>query len=429
MKITAGILFLALISNSLLSAKEESISTINKKISTTEKNLKKQSNKQKKIKKTINQLAKNIIKARKELKGLERDQKRLEREITHLSKDSAAKQKEVKSLEKEKNLLVKERQNTEIRLIELLTKNISKSLVLDKLENVTTEDIIRREIFSKLKEQTNKEIKKLKDDFLVAHRRVEKLGNKIDYLSRSLKDLNKKRARVAQLKTKSKRALAALNKKQDRYSNKLADIISRKKKSRDLLANLGIIKSKALKKVQAREERDRLARVKKQKYRNTKRSNTKVKKHGSSYLAVGKNHYRGRKVKPPIDDKSTFTVTKKFGPFVDPIYDIKIHNDYVTLHSDNKDAVVRNVLNGKVVFADELPMLGKVVIIEHRNDMHTIYRKLNQISPNVRVKSKIRSREAIGRIEQDLEFEVTKDSIPINPLELIRVPRKYITAL
>ncbi|MCV6609072.1 MAG: peptidoglycan DD-metalloendopeptidase family protein [Campylobacterales bacterium] len=418
--------FPLLISTALLG--EESIGDINKKISNTKNTINKQKKAQKKIKANINVLASQIIKARKKLRRLSKNQKTLELEIKILSRDSRDKQKEIKNLESLKEKLVKTRQKTEIKLIDLMAKNLSKTLILDKMEETSANDIIKKEIFKKVKEFSNQEIKKLKTDFLNTQNKVASLENRIEKISKSLNTLIDKKEKVAKLKNEERQVLASLSKKQNRYSKKLADIISRKKRSRDLLAQLGIIKSNALKKVQAAEERDRLARASKNR-RNVKQSNTKVRKHGSSYLAVGKNHYRGRKVKPPIDDKSAFKVTKKFGPFVDPIYDIKIHNDYVTLRADKENSVIRNVLNGKVVFADTLPMLGKVVIVDHKNGIHTIYRKLNQISPNVRVKNRIKQREAIGRIDRDLEFEVTKDSIPINPLELIRVPKRYISSL
>ncbi len=407
----------------------ETLSEINKKINTTEKTIKKQDKTQKKIKDSIDDLARQIIKARSKLKVLAKNQKKLEDDIVVLSKDSTSKQKEIKDLEIEKEKLVKEQQTVEIKLIDLLSSNISKTMILEKMQESGTKDVIKKEIFKKVREQTAEEINKIKLDFIFKQQKVTELENRIKVISRSLNSLIDKREKVEKLKQEQNVLVASLSRKQDRYSKKLSDIINKKQETRQFLAKLGIIKEQELKKVQEKERQERLARADRERLRNTKSSDTKVRQIGSSYLAVGKNHYRGKKVKPPIDDQHNFAVTKQFGPFVDPIYDIKIHNDYVTLRSEDENSVIRNVLDGKVVFADNLPMLGKVVIIRHNNGIHTIYRKLNQISPNVNVKSKIKEREAIGRIDRELEFEVTKDNIPINPLELISVPKKYISSL
>ncbi|MDR2152848.1 MAG: peptidoglycan DD-metalloendopeptidase family protein [Helicobacteraceae bacterium] len=130
--------------------------------------------------------------------------------------------------------------------------------------------------------------------------------------------------------------------------------------------------------------------------------------------------YDGKKVKAPLDSPP-IKLVKEFGPYTDPVYNIKIHNDSVTLRASSSDALVRNVLPGKVVFADNIKALGKVVIVEHQGNIHTIYRNLDSISPNIKVARSLKERESIGRVSDELVFEVTKDGLPINPLQLISI--------
>ncbi len=65
-------------------------------------------------------------------------------------------------------------------------------------------------------------------------------------------------------------------------------------------------------------------------------------------------------------------------------------------------------------------MLKKVVIIEHPNQMHTIYAHLDKIAPTVRPGLRIPKGYVIGKVNDKLNFEVTIKDRHINPLELIK---------
>ena len=126
--------------------------------------------------------------------------------------------------------------------------------------------------------------------------------------------------------------------------------------------------------------------------------------------------YSGARTIAPLD---SYTVKQKFGNYVDPIYNIKIFNEAVILRSTTPDAKVKSVLNGKVVFAKATPMLENVVIIENENGIHTIYAHLSQIAPTVKVGSLVQKGYVIGRVRNDLTFEVTQRNYHIDPLEMI----------
>ena len=65
-------------------------------------------------------------------------------------------------------------------------------------------------------------------------------------------------------------------------------------------------------------------------------------------------------------------------------------------------------------------MLKNIVIIEHSDGLHTIYANLSKISPNIRKGKKIKKGYTIGRVKEELIFEVTQKSYHINPIRLFQ---------
>jgi murein DD-endopeptidase MepM/ murein hydrolase activator NlpD len=143
----------------------------------------------------------------------------------------------------------------------------------------------------------------------------------------------------------------------------------------------------------------------------------KVKKHGSSYQAIKTKKYKGPKTIAPLD---SYTISKKYGTYTDPIYGIKIFNESISLKPKKPNAKVKTVFNGKVIYADKTAVLNNIVIVEHKNGLHTIYANLSQISPNIKKGKKIKKGYTIGRVGEELVFEVTQKSYHINPIRLFK---------
>jgi murein DD-endopeptidase MepM/ murein hydrolase activator NlpD len=112
---------------------------------------------------------------------------------------------------------------------------------------------------------------------------------------------------------------------------------------------------------------------------------------------------------------------KKYGTYVDPIYKIKIFNESITLKSPVANSKVKNILNGKVVFAGKSSMLGNVVVVSHSSKIHTVYAGLSKIAPTIHVGAKIQKGYVVGKVNEKLIFQATKDSKHINPLNLITI--------
>lgn len=122
------------------------------------------------------------------------------------------------------------------------------------------------------------------------------------------------------------------------------------------------------------------------------------------------------KMKAPLDD---YTVTKKFGAYLDPIYKIELFNESITMKSSSKNVKVHSALQGQVVYAKkDAGVLGSVVILKHSGDLHTIYSQLSQIAPTISVGKVIPQGYVVGRIEDTLVFQATKNNSYLNPAEL-----------
>ena len=65
-------------------------------------------------------------------------------------------------------------------------------------------------------------------------------------------------------------------------------------------------------------------------------------------------------------------------------------------------------------------MLNNVVIIEHANGIHTIYAHLDKIAPNIKDGKRLKKGSVIGRVDNELMFEVTQKNYHINPMQLIK---------
>lgn len=85
-------------------------------------------------------------------------------------------------------------------------------------------------------------------------------------------------------------------------------------------------------------------------------------------------------------------------------------------------AKVVSVLNGKVVYAKKnAGMLENVVIVQHQNGLHTIYSHLDEIAPTLKVGKWIKKGYVVGRVNNNLTFQATKNSYLINPKDLLRI--------
>jgi len=373
-----------------------------------------------------------LSKTAKEIMRHERSLVRLQDEIKKLGNELVEKEKTYKSDKKlleDKNAVQKDLQKMQVdlkhKLVFTLSKHVTISQIVDDEAAISESSIMSEEIMKSLLLVTKKDVAKLQNQLVDTESKISELQNGIERLSNNILSIDKKRQSAEEKAVEQVQLLAKLDKKKKGHRKALELVISKQRSMKQTLKELKIIKEEQIKKAikkekeRKRKEREReLAR--KSKGKDTTLSNEnlpKVKKQKSSLKAGKTIKYRGKKTIAPL---KSYKVVKKFGNYVDPVYNIKIFNESVSLEPKNKDAKVRNVLNGKVILAKSNPMLDNVIIIEHDDEMHTIYANLDKIAPTIKKGKRVKRGAVIGRINKPLMFEVTKKNYHINPLQMIR---------
>ncbi|WP_456382333.1 murein hydrolase activator EnvC family protein [Hydrogenimonas sp.] len=354
--------------------------------------------------------AKKIAANQKKLEELDRAIAKYEKEIAVNSVLLKEGERRLAEIEKQKKLLDSTKRKQEKRLVDLLANRFIFEEIEKEKGIQSPEDVIEAEILSALVRSDSKALKEMQASYLRTVRENEKLVREAERIRKMIARLKRRKEEAAKEKMERKKLIASLEREKKAYQKRLEKLQKEEGELGRMLSRLHILKKKEIEKAKRKKSSNNatLARGDKLKVRTI----------GSSYQRNAVGHYRGKKTISPVGRAK---VVKKFGSYIDPIYKIRIFNESVTLQPSRKNAKVKNVLNGRVVFAKETPMLGKVVIVEHGNNLHTIYAKMKKIAPTIKEGKKIKKGYVIGRIDRELMFEVTQRNRHINPLELIRL--------
>ncbi len=376
---------------------------INSKIVKNQKILNIKKAKALKIKDKLEDIAASIKKLQAEIKDIDDNIAKSDEFLSKQKDEYSAKTKELDNLREQISSLNKLKSTTEKELIDLISKELSLQIILkqDNFDNI--ESVITNESIETLSKIVKEKFNNIKNRYEDTNSKIESVSAKIKDLKKYIKTMQDKKEILKKMKAKRVRSIRNLKYKKIAYDKKLSRIFSEQNAIKRTLRKLNILKIKSAKKSAT----PKLSNINKQ----------KVKKFGNSYIKGKIVKYRGPKTIAPL---RSFYIKRKFGNYFDPIYKIKIFNESVTLSSRIPNAKVRNVLNGKVVFAKSTPILDNVVIIENERGIHTIYAHLSKIAPTVKKGMKIRKGYIIGRVKKDLIFEVTQKNSHINPLRLIR---------
>ncbi|MDQ1339195.1 MAG: hypothetical protein QG567_346 [Campylobacterota bacterium] len=415
------IVFLSLFFLSLLNSNTDKI---DKKISQAKKEIEAKKEAIKNANITMEELGKNIAAEEKKLEELSRKLQVLSESIDVNRGKLSENEKIYKELNERKKTVITKKQALERELVDIIAKNLAYSEIISLENKIASEkDVVLQEIFKSLNKIVQEQSKNLKDDYIKFASEAGVLEKDLNRLKGEIEILKSSRDDIAKLKKQEQEYISKLNTEKTIYKSKIKKLMDEQESGRALLANLNITKIKIEEEEKIKIEKEKaeqgsLAETRINKIQPLEEAEEiKIRHIGSSYQGTRKVSYKGQKVDAPIDG---FEVVKKFGPYMDPVYNIKIHNDSVTLKSSKKDAVVRSVMDGKVIFAKDFNMLGNTVIIKHDDNVHTIYSNLSKIAPDIIPGKSIRKKSAIGRVDEELKFEVTKDEMPIDPFELIR---------
>ena len=364
------------------------------------------------LSKKLDDLAGDILNGEKKLRGISGDITNLKGQISVLETNASKALIELDDLTKQNKELERTQKELEQNMIRIIAEDLSFDLLMSATEGKQSEEsVISSQILTKLNAITKEDFKRLSQNYEDTIEKIKNKSNKINEINSSIKNYRRKQSDLQNLESTQKNTINGLKRDKEIYSKKLAKLQAQQDELRKTLEQLAIMQKQE-------DEAARAAREKQEKAAASKGSKKGEKSQpmGGGYQTSSVKKYSGTKTIAPLD---SYTVKQKFGNYVDPIYNIKIFNESVTLRSITPDAKVKSVLNGKVVFAKATPMLENVVIIENENGIHTIYAHLSQIAPTVKVGSVVQKGYVIGRVRNDLTFEVTQRNYHIDPLEMI----------
>lgn len=385
-------------------------STLDTKIDQNQNSLKSKSQVKQDISKKLNTVANDIIREDKKLKSIIKEIDNLEKHIEANKNTVKDKESSLEDLAKKNMALLETKRELEDKIIKIIAEDFAYYLVSDQNYQDNSEAILVDEVLEKMGVIIKKELSKLTADYEKINKKIDIQNNQIVDLKGYIGDLKNKKTKQSRLKKDKEILIANLAKKRVSYKKRLQNIEVERNEIQATLKKLKILKANE----EAEKKRAQEAR---EAYKNTNLNDKlKVRQIGSSYQNSSIKRYRGAKTIAPLD---SFTVKRKFGDYVDPVYNIKIFNESIILSSKIENAKVKNVLDGKIVYAKNSAVLDNVVIVENSYGIHTIYAHLTQIAPTIKVGKMVKRGYVLGRVMRDLSFEVTQKNYHINPLELI----------
>ena len=369
---------------------------------------------EKKIHGKLHDIANEIMNEEKDIEKIKDKIEDLSKNINESQEVVQRKNEYLEKLTKDTQVLSTQKKDLEQKIIKIIAEDFSFYLVSDSGYLDNEDGILVDEVLQKMDTILRKEFGKLATDYKQVNDQIYSQSQEIKTLHGEIQFAKNKKDELISLEKKRESSIVALNNKKESYKKQLDDIQKERDEIRTTLEQLKIIKVQEEAKILA--EKNAKQRDKGQSTVGGGSDSSGIKQIGSSYQNSNVKKYVGEKTIAPLDG---YTVKRKFGDYVDPIYKIKIFNESVVLSSTTPDATVKSVLNGKVIFAKDTASMEKVVIIENGDDIHTIYAHLSKIAPTIQVGQKIKKGYVIGRVDNDLTFEVTQKNFHIDPLELI----------
>jgi murein DD-endopeptidase MepM/ murein hydrolase activator NlpD len=116
-----------------------------------------------------------------------------------------------------------------------------------------------------------------------------------------------------------------------------------------------------------------------------------------------------------------YTITRKYGFYVDPIFKIKLFNNSVSFRSKIKNAKVYNVFQGRVIYVKkDASSFCNVLKVKSGNKLTLVYSNLSKIAPAIKVGKTIEKGDVVGNVDNTLVFTVYKGFDSFNPLEVLK---------
>lgn len=368
----------------------------------------------------IKEIADKIEASNTNLSKLEEDIIKINEDIEQHQKLLESSQSKLNDLQVKSSDLIKEKNSSEEEIINTIVEQFSTSLALQLASKESLQELIDNEMFNLLSANAKQKVLKLNENYNRLTENTKANQQEINKLNSYIKDRLKTKENYKALQIKHTKSLENLEKEHKLYQAELKKVIEQQESLSKILSDLKIVKQQELKKAQEEKEDNQQVQttnVRNQKY--AKDLDLDVKKIGSSTDGVQIVKYKGAKTIAPL---KSFKIVKNFGTYYDPVYKIKLFNESVVLQSNEKGSKVVAVLNGKVVYAKKnAGMLENVVIIQHEGGIHTVYSHLDDIAPTLVVGKWVQKGSVVGRVDENLTFQVTKDSSHIDPKDLFNI--------
>lgn len=417
-----------------------SSSTIDSKIREKKKELSSQKVEYDKMDKKLSTMALKIMEAKEEKSILSQKIGLLKININKHKDKYKELQEKQKIINQKLEELIDEITRKQETFVSLVAEKFSMALVLEELNQPSSESIMLQETYAIYAKENEEQIRLLKEDITALKIKEEYFQNKKENIQRVMGNYESEREEYKSKQYEKTLLLKALAGDKAIYRKRFDKIRSTQRALRHKLSSLKIVKqdkardireAKQLAKAQEIEalQLEREQEINRQRTASLEElptveeleiiepESSPVEVYKEEPIAVATHH--GKKTISPLTDSR---LIKKFGTYIDPIYKFKIFNKSITLKSSHKGAKVKSILRGRVVFAEDSGgMLGRVVIIEHDNQLHTIYAKLARLAPGIHVGKQVSKGSVLGKVNKSLMFEVTKNNKHMNPLKLIRL--------
>ena len=385
---------------------------IDDKIQANQANSDRKQSQQKKISHELDKIAKDISLQKRKLQKLSKEIISCKKSIQKLKKRTVIKGSELLQIEKIYKKLAKQEKLVSKKVVSILSKELSIEMITKGaqdqagkqiLESYETnvDNIVMNEVLHTYTALLRAKFKKTKSKYIKLNKSMDIVKKEIAKLSNRVDSLKIKKTDLDKLKNIQKKSIYTLDKKKKRYISKL----NRIKKEQNALAS-------TLHKLQVTKEKNAKTIIK-----ESQDGKVNVRQIGSSYQHGKLVKYRGPKTIAPL---KSYTVTQNFGNYTDPIYKMKIFNESVVLRSSKQNAKVRTVLDGSIIYAEKTAILDNVIIVKHKNNLHSIYAHLSKIAPTIRVGKRVKKGYTIGRVYRELTFEVTQGTKHLNPMRFIK---------
>lgn len=294
-------------------------------------------------------------------------------------------------------------------LVDVLLKDMAIYMILNSKEPLNEDSIIFEEALKTMSKGAKKSVEVIINEQNSVKQDMKSTQEKIDS-AKAIINAQKEKKKILEIAKKEQENLVKkLNAELTIYNDELKRLDKERVSIQKILVGLNILKKQE---------------TQNQEQQNTEQSNPhtgnfaplEVRQIGNSYRIVSTARYNGAKTIAPL---KSYKIETRYGPYYDPVYKMKVFNEFVTFSVRNRSNVLA-VLDGKIVFAKETPMLKNVIVIEHKNGLHTIYSYIDNLA-NIKVGSMVKKGTTIAYVNDKLHFEVTQKDKHINPLQLINV--------